>query len=71
MNWLLVVIVLGAPVKTDLVYRSLQDCLAAELQMRGEWVEAYNAAVRAKSTPEGLAFLKKQISSGTCIPADR
>lgn len=71
MNWLLVVIVLGAPVKTDLVYRSLQDCLQAEQQMRSEWANTYNAARAEKPprTPDSLGYLSKQMTSGTCIPA--
>ena len=71
MNWLLVVIVLGAPVKTDLVYRSLQECLQAELQMRNDWASAYNAAKTEKPprAPDSLGYLSKQMTSGTCIPA--
>ena len=71
MNWLLVVIVLGSPVKTDLVYRSLQDCLHAELQMRSDWAAAYNTAKVEKParSPESLGLLSKQMTSGTCIPS--
>ena len=38
-KWLLVVIVMNSPVKTDLVFNSLSDCLAAENQMRREWAD--------------------------------
>lgn len=71
MNWLLVVIVLGTPVKTDLVYKSLQDCLQAEVQMRADWAAAFNAAKSEKParSPESIGFLSKQTTSGTCIPS--
>lgn len=47
MKWLLVVIVMNTPVKTDLVFNSLSECLAAEAQMRTEWSEVYNQAKKS------------------------
>ena len=43
MKWVLVVLVMGsAPVKTDLVFSSLSECLEAEMTMRSEYAAAYN-----------------------------
>ena len=43
MKWVLVVMVMGsAPVKTDLVFSSLSECLEAEMTMRSEYAAAYN-----------------------------
>ena len=47
MKWVLVALVMNIPVKTDLVFNSLDECLAAELQMRKEWSESYNQAKKS------------------------
>lgn len=69
MKWLLVVIVMNTPVKTDLVYNSLPECLAAESQMRKEWADAYSQAQKSSAAKEALGFLSSQMTKGTCIPA--
>ncbi|GMV29275.1 MAG: hypothetical protein AMXMBFR59_14000 [Rhodanobacteraceae bacterium] len=69
MNWLLVVFVLNTPVKTDLVFNSLDACLSAETEMRSQWAEAYNRAAAAKAQQASLDMIKSQMSRGTCIPA--
>ena len=44
MKWMLVVLVMGtAPVKTELVFDTLDDCLTAEEEMRRNYVRAFNA----------------------------
>jgi hypothetical protein len=69
MKWLLVVIVMNTPVKTDLVFNSLSDCLSAETQMRKEWVEIYNQAQKSGAVKETLGFMSSQMTKGTCIPS--
>jgi hypothetical protein len=50
MKWMLVVMIFGAqPVKTNLVFESLEKCLIAEELMRSEQAQRFNgwqAAVR-------------------------
>lgn len=69
MKWMLVVIVMNAPVKTDLVYGSLAECLSAEAQMRQEWAEHYGQAKKAGAPAETLGLLSSQVTMGTCVPA--
>jgi hypothetical protein len=69
MKWLLVVIVLNTPVKTDLVFSSLSDCLSAESQIRKEWAETYNQAKKLGATSETLGLISSQMTRGTCIPS--
>lgn len=69
MQWLLVVIVLNTPVKTDLVFSSLDACLAAETEMRSQWIVVHNRAVTAKMQRDSLDMIKSQMTRGTCIPA--
>mgnify|MGYP000887750523 FL=1 len=69
MKWLLVVIVMNAPVKTDLVFNSLSDCLADETQMRKEWSDVYSQAKKASAANETLGFLSSQMTKGTCVPS--
>ena len=72
MKWLLVVIVLQTPVKTDLVFESLSACLSMEIQMRNEWVSVYNktkAKFQANEEFEKMKeHLERQMTWGTCIP---
>lgn len=68
MNWLLVVIVMGSPVKTDLVFKSLDACLSAETDMRSQWAAIYNRALDAKVDQASLEMIKMQMPHGTCIP---
>lgn len=69
MNWLLVVIVMNTPIKTDLVFTSLDACLSAEFEMRSQWAEAYNKAMVAKGPKDSLDMMKSQMTHGTCIPS--
>lgn len=76
MKWLLVVIVMNTPLKTDLIFNSLEACLLKEFEMRKTWSEQYNKSLEAKKnsamTPQELAqsnaFMSNQITTGTCIP---
>jgi hypothetical protein len=67
MKWLLVVIVMNVSVKTDLVFNSLSDCLAAELKMHGHWADIYNRTLKNNASKESLELVQGQIMSGTCI----
>ena len=69
MNWLLVAIVMNTPVKTDLMFSTLRDCLAAEHQMRTHWADIYNAALKNQASKETLDLIRSQMTVGTCIPA--
>lgn len=69
MKWLLVVIVMNSPVKTDLVFGSLPECLSAESQMRKEWADLYNQTKKSGAANETLGFLSSQMTKGTCIPS--
>ena len=62
MKWLLIVIVMNAPIKTDLVFESLSECLSAETQMRKEWAELYNQAKKSSAEKETLGFLNSQMT---------
>ena len=68
MKWLLVVIVMNMPVKTELSFNTLDDCLRAEQEMRKQWVEVYNNALNRKDGKDTLDMVKRQMTSGTCIP---
>ena len=79
MKWLLIVMVLGTtPVKTDLIFDTIDQCLTAEDTMRAEYSRAYNAWLewaaqnRSKSGyPRSADFMGKRIglnNFGTCIP---
>ncbi len=69
MKWLLVVFLMNTPVKTDLVYDSLDSCLASETKMRADWAAVYNRAVAAEMSAESLEMIKSQMPRGTCIPS--
>ena len=44
MKWILVVLIGGVtPVTTDLTFQKLSDCLAAEVQLRQTYAEAFDA----------------------------
>ena len=79
MKWMLVVLLLGStPVKTDLIYNSLDECLDAEEDMRTEVARAYSKwedwAKKNAATaryPESQKWQQKRIGishGGTCIP---
>lgn len=69
MKWVLVALVMNSPVKTDLVFDSLSDCLAAEAQMRREWSEVYSQARKSGVDAERVGQISKAMTSGTCIPS--
>lgn len=69
MKWLLIVIVMNSPLKTDLVFNSLSECLVAETQMRKEWTNIYNQTKKAGAEKETLGMLSSQMTRGTCIPS--
>ena len=68
MKWLLVALVMNPPIKTDLVFDLLHDCLRAEQEMRRQWADMYNDALSRKASKDTLDLIKKQMTSGTCIP---
>ncbi|HEV2610220.1 MAG TPA: hypothetical protein VGU61_08125 [Noviherbaspirillum sp.] len=69
MKWLLVVIMMNTPVKTDLVFDTLSDCLAAETQMKKEWTEQYSQAQKSGASKETLGYMSSQMTKGTCMPS--
>lgn len=69
MKWLLVVLVMNSPVKTDLSFDSLDACLAAEQVMRNQWSGVYSRALARKADRATLDFIASQMTTGTCIPA--
>ena len=79
MKWMLIVIIFnGSPVKTNLLFNTLDECLAAEDSMRKEYALAYNKWLPwAKANPiesgfpNSEEFMKRRIglqSHGSCIP---
>lgn len=68
MRWLLVVVIMNTPVKTDLVFESLDSCLQAEGKMRAEWTALYNGVKAASAEQDSLEFIKTQMPFGTCVP---
>lgn len=69
MKWLLVALVMNSPVKTDLVFNRLEECLAAELEMRKAWSEIYSQARKSGVDVERVGQISKAMTTGTCIPA--
>jgi hypothetical protein len=80
MKWTLIVLAFGtSPIKTDLVFNSLDDCLRAEDQMRAEYARAYSVwdAWAQKNQaeagyPNSKKFMQGRIglkNRGTCVPA--
>jgi hypothetical protein len=69
MKWLLVALVMDTPVKTDLVYDNLADCMAAETEMRKAWSELYNDARKSGNELERAGQISKAMTTGTCIPS--
>lgn len=75
MKWMLIAMVLGKePVKTNLIYDSLDDCMKAEELMRSEYAAHYNKWLEwAKKHPKESGypddrFQINQMASGICIP---
>jgi hypothetical protein len=73
-----VVIVAGSPIKTDLHFPNLRECLQAEDLVAGEYVRAFNETTKwAKDTQpakdydaiESLA--RSRLHRGTCIPTSK
>lgn len=69
MKWVLVALVMNTPVKTDLVFNTLPECLAAEAQMRSEWSAAYNEAKKANTDAMRVGQISQAMTTGTCIPS--
>ncbi len=79
MKWMLVVLVMGQePVKTEITFDSLQDCIEAEFRVRLDIAEAYNNWVKwaaanpeVSGYPESEEFNKVRIGMNNlsvCIP---
>ena len=82
MKWVLVVLIGGVtPVTTDVTFEKLADCLAAEVQLRQTYAEAYAAMAQKSESADwsdrrraryryrerGLDT-RKFANTGTCIP---
>ena len=79
MKWLLVVLVFGtAPVRTNLVFDTLDECLQSEDQMRAAnaehfdiWLSWARENPTASGYPDSQRFMRNRLgveNSGTCIP---
>ena len=68
MKWLLVVIIANSPVETNLKFDTLQECLSAETEMRQQWVNVFNRALKQDLPKQSLDMISGQMTSGTCIP---
>jgi hypothetical protein len=79
MKWMLLVLIYGTiPVKTGLLFDTIDDCLKAEEAMRDTYVRTYNAwETWAKANPDEAHYpdIQKFMwrrdgmeSTGTCIP---
>ncbi|MER2263897.1 hypothetical protein [Methylobacterium oxalidis] len=79
MKWMLVIALFGStPVKTGLLFNSLDECLVAEEAARGEYIRAWNAwhewarkNPEKASYPNSRSFQDSRIGlnhQGTCIP---
>ena len=79
MKWMLVIVVMWiSPVKTNLTYDTLQECLDAEDEVRGEiatavnrWREWASANPDVSNYPDSEAFMTRRIGMqnvATCIP---
>ena len=79
MVWTLVVFVFGSTmVPTNMLFDSLEACLAAEEQMRSAYAEAYDDWVRnnpseAKDDEKRQGMLQRMggATTGTCVPTAR
>ena len=60
---------MNSPVKTDLTFDTLGDCLRAETEMRRSWADMYNETLKRQMSKDTLDMVKRQMTSGTCIPA--
>ena len=78
MIWMLIAVIEGEPIKTNLTFDSLSACLAADDEVRLEHAKEFNAWVSwaaenpsDSSYPESQAFMEKRIGLKTyytCIP---
>jgi hypothetical protein len=79
MKWLLVVLVFGTtPLRTNLVFDTLDECLQGEERMRSLSAESFEAWLAwaaanpvAAGFPESERFMRGRLgveNSGTCIP---
>jgi hypothetical protein len=59
---------MNMPVKTELSFNTLDDCLRAETEMRQQWADAYNSAKKRDAGKDTLELVKSQMTFGTCIP---
>lgn len=78
MKWLLVMLISGSPIKTDLYFPTLGECLAFEDQVAAQYANAYNEAVkwarenRSQTEFAGIEKLaRERMSRGTCMPASK
>ncbi len=76
MKWMLIVLIMGAtPVKTGLVYETVDDCYAAENEMSAEYTRYYNDWVawakdhqKESGYPTVPAYITQRLMHGVCIP---
>lgn len=78
MQWMLVMLAFGSPVKTDLVFSTLTACNQMEESVRKRYAEEHNKTVSSAkaSLPQnqwdGIEKMSMaRMSSGICIPVAR
>ncbi len=70
MNWVLVVVLAGSPIQTDMKFKSLDDCMAIESQMAVEYVRRTQMQQEALKLGEAWrAQNRERTPWGACIPA--
>jgi len=78
MKWLLVMLVHGSPIKTDLYFPTLRECLQAEDLVAKQYTDAYSETVdwaKQSKPSDQFAGIEKlalsRLHRGTCIPASK
>ena len=76
MKWMLIVLIMGTtPVRTGLVYDTVDTCYAAEDEMASEYTRYYNDWIAwAKDHPKESGYptipnyISQRLMRGVCIP---
>lgn len=79
MKWMLIILVFGgSPVKTDLLYDTLDACLKAEDMTRATYARAFDAwedwarkNASEANYPRSVPFMQERFglrNKGTCVP---
>lgn len=70
MNWVLVIVLAGSPIQTDLKFKTLDECMAVEGQMGVEYVRRTQMLKETLKLGDAwLTQMKERTPWGACIPA--